>query len=150
MAASWSSKMPFESNSSLPMSVLLPSSTEPAVEKRSKSKLLSSAAQRLACAAARYSGRLPAHAGVRLSLAHLEIPLALAVFHGRLGKRVVGAGSATLRDPRRGNLEDDVRHVGGVRVDRTGAGHVPDRSVADDHALDGLIGTMGQEVARRE
>ena len=33
-AASWSSKMAFESNSSRPMSVLLPSSTEPAVANR--------------------------------------------------------------------------------------------------------------------
>ena len=34
---SWSSKIPFESWSSRPISVLLPSSTEPAVENRSRS-----------------------------------------------------------------------------------------------------------------
>ena len=36
---------------------------------------------------------------------HLEVPLALAVFHGRLGEPVVGAGRAPLGDARRRDLE---------------------------------------------
>ena len=39
-------------------------------------------------------------------LAHLEVALALAVFHGGLGELVVGAGRAALGDPRRRDLGD--------------------------------------------
>ena len=39
---------------------------------------------------------------------HLEVALALAVFHRRLAEGVVGPGRAALGDPRRGDLEDDV------------------------------------------
>ena len=39
----------------------------------------------------------------------LEVPLALAVFHGGFGELVVGAGRAALGDARRRDLDDDLR-----------------------------------------
>src|SRR6478609_7422412 len=117
--SSWASSNDFESSSSRPISVDLPSSTEPAVAIRRRSlisgRLLgpggSLAAVTVVAAGARRAlaywwyvcaRRVPAAAGGTRENPSgsgrrpLEIPLALAVFHGRGRRPVVRAGRAAL------------------------------------------------------
>src|SRR5437660_9850489 len=115
--ASWSSKMAFESNSSRPIRVLLPSSTEPAVASRSSSMRGYAA-----------NGNI------------LEIPFLLAVLHGGLGEPVVGPGGAPLGDAGGGDFLDDLRDGGGRRLDRAGAVHVAHGPVAHG----GLVRLLAQ------
>src|SRR5215210_2048903 len=84
--ASWSAISALASNSSRPISVDLPSSTEPAVATLSTSGS---------------SQEGP-----------LEVPHSLAVLHGGLGRAVVGAGLAALGHARGGDLLDDVLERG--------------------------------------
>src|SRR5437870_4399779 len=117
-ASYWSSKICFESYNRRPMSVLLPSSTDPAVAKR-RSSVIGSLRSSLRCAA-------------RSS----EVALALAVLHGGLGELVVGARGTPLGDPAGGHLGDDLLDGGGGRLDRPGARCVADRAVAHGCLVD--------------
>src|SRR5450755_2721849 len=79
-ASSWSSKSWRVSKSSRPIRVLFPSSTDPMVAKRSRSMV-----------SAPSSGP-PAGGELGCVGIVLEVPLALAVLHGRLGEAVVAPG----------------------------------------------------------
>src|SRR5829696_9192146 len=130
--ASWSAISALASNSSRPISVDLPSSTEPAVATRSISG----------------SCRDPREGP-------LEVPDSLSIFHGRLGCAVVGARLAALGHARGGDLGDDVLERGGARAHGARAGHVADRAVADPlgerllavHALDEVADRVEHPVA---
>src|SRR3954447_3421354 len=128
--SSWSSKICLVSRSRRPISVLLPSSTEPAVAKRSNSirTVDSTPAQRQARGAPKASVASPS----------LEVPLALAIFHRRLGELVVGARRATLRDARRRDLRDHLLDGDRRRLDRARARRVPHGAVPHQHLL-GLV-----------
>src|SRR3954454_6325485 len=89
MCASWSARISLESYSSRPISVDLPSSTDPHVTRRTSPPA--------AWACAGVIGGPP-----------LEVPLPLAVLHRGLRHPVVGAGLAALGDPRGGDLGDDL------------------------------------------
>src|SRR5579871_4316185 len=117
-ASSWSSKICLESNSSRPISVDLPSSTEPAVAKRSIS-------------IRRSPGGRGRRGGPGGGSAPSEVPLPLAVLHRRLRRAVVDAGRPALGDAGDRGLGDHRLDVGGERLDRRRAGHVPDGAVAD-------------------
>src|ERR671929_1771912 len=122
-AASWSSRIDLVSYSRRPISVLLPSSTEPAVATRT----------------------MPA---VAMSGGTLEVALPLAVLHGRLGEAVVGPGGAPFGDAGGGHLLDDLGHARRRRAHRAGAAHVADGAVADDGVLlDDLAGLGGDGTA---
>src|SRR6266545_1432872 len=138
-ASSWSSKIDFESYRSRPMSVDLPSSTEPAVANRSMSMLI---------------GRAPLLAR-RLAApwSWSEVAFLLAVFHGRFAGAVVGAGLAAFGDAGGRDLLDDLIKRGGHRLDRAGAAHVAYGAVADHRLECGLVlvavgvGAVGQQHA---
>src|SRR3979411_2004411 len=99
--AHWSSITALESYSSRPISVDLPSSTEPAVAMRSNVAMSISPVA---------------------SLAPSEVALSLAVFRSSLGNPVVGAGGASLGQPRYGRLGDHLGHRARRRLDAAGAG----------------------------
>src|SRR6476646_2403748 len=103
MCSSWSTRICFVSKSSRPMRVDLPSSTEPAVTRRSSS----------------------------VSRNSLEVANALPVLHRGLGDAVVRAGLAALGDARRRNLGDDRIDRPGLADDAAGARHVADGAEAD-------------------
>src|SRR6185369_5823504 len=103
-ASSWSEKMAFESYSSRPISVDLPSSTEPAVAKRRRS--------------------ICRCCGVSSTEVMLEVPLTLAVFHGRLAHLVVAAGRPALGDAGGRDLVDHLVDRVRVAADGGGAGRV--------------------------
>src|SRR5205823_1431691 len=65
-----------------------------------------------------------------------EVPLTLAVFHGRLGHPVVGAGGAALGEPRGRHLGDDLFDGDRGGFDRAGARAVADGPVADGQLTD--------------
>src|SRR3954453_1618142 len=111
-SSSWSDRIALASCSRRPMSVDLPSSTEPAV-------------------ASRRSPERGGGAPWPLELPLLEVARNLAILHGGLGDLVVGAGLAALGDPRRGDLVDNVAQRRRDRGDRAGAAHVADGAVAD-------------------
>src|SRR3954469_23289551 len=106
-SSSWSARIAFASWSRRPMSVDLPSSTEPAVARRSRSE--------------RSTRPLPLP---------LEVAGNLAVLHRGLAHAVVRAGLAALRDLRRRDLCDDVVQRRRRRRHGAGAAHVADRAVA--------------------
>src|SRR5919112_849976 len=112
-SSSWSDRIALASCSSRPISVDLPSSTEPAVASRSSPE----------------RGRRPLPFACPL----LEIAGHLPVLHRGLGDLVVGPRLAALGDRRGGDLVDDVAQGGGGRRHRAGAAHVAHRPVA--HAL---------------
>src|SRR4051812_44011294 len=114
-SSSWSDRIAFASCRRRPISVDLPSSTEPAVARRSRSERATEAAP--------WPLPLP-----------LEVAGNLAVLHGGLADAVVGAGLAALGDLRRGDLGHHVVQGGRGRGDRAGAAHVADRAVADARA----------------
>src|SRR4051812_15060334 len=111
-SSSWSARIAFASWSRRPISVDLPSSTEPAVARRSRSE--------------RATRPLP----LPLPLP-LEVAGNLAVLHRGLADAVVRARLAALRDLRRRDLGDDVVQRGRGRRHGAGAAHVADRAVAD-------------------
>src|SRR3954447_20801823 len=125
-ASSWSSKRALVSCSKRPISVLLPSSTEPAVVKRSRSVMMAPPAR---------GGGPPPVSMVRGPgptgpSTRSKIPLALAVLHGRLREPVVGAGGTSLGHPAGGRLGHDLLGGDGVGPHGAGARHVADRAVA--------------------
>src|SRR5260221_2355591 len=132
-ASYWSASTDLVSYSSRPTRVDLPSSTEPAVARRKRADTW-----------------VAGSAGASRSTVILEVALSLAVFHGGLGKAVVGAGGPALGDPRRADLLDDVQDADGDRVHGAGAGHVADRAVPDVADLDALAVARPAPVARRE
>src|SRR3954453_11935851 len=86
MEESWSSNMALVSYSNRPINVLLPSSTLPALVKRS----------------------MPVSTGEICSIADtLEIPFLFAQFHGRLRSLIIHSGSAALGYPGHRSLRDD-------------------------------------------
>src|ERR1700751_5913113 len=98
MCSSWSARICFVSKSSRPISVDLPSSTEPAVTSRASS----------------------------VSMSSLEIANALPILHRRLGDAIVGARLAALGDVRRRDLVHDLAEGGRLRENTAGARHVAD------------------------
>src|SRR2546426_9634455 len=118
MCSIWSTKICFVSNSSRPISVDLPSSTEPHVTRRRSSA---------ACACSEMAlTQVPPRARAWCLEWALKIADTLAVLHRGFGEAVVGAGLAALGDTRRGDLVDDLRDRRRVADDAAGAGHVTD------------------------
>src|SRR3954449_6415463 len=114
-SSSWSARIALASWSSRPISVDLPSSTEPAVARRSRSE--------------RATEPYP----WPLRPWPLEVAGNLAVLHRGLARTVVGARLAALGDLRGGDLGDDRVELRGGRGDGARAAHVADGPVA--HAL---------------
>src|SRR4051794_29395114 len=112
-SSSWSARIAFASCRSRPIRVDLPSSTEPAVARRSRPER------------AIEPRPLPLP---------LEVPGNLAVLHRGLADAVVGARLAALGDLGRRDLGDDVVQGGRGRRHRAGAAHVADRAVANARA----------------
>src|SRR5882672_12418123 len=110
--ASWSSKMARVSCSSLPIRVLLPSSTLPAVMKRSTPR--SSAVW----------GSRPISSGSATS----EISFFFAPLHGVVGGLVVQPGRAALGDCSERGLGSDLGGSARRRFDRAGAADVAHRA----------------------
>src|SRR6476619_4112336 len=132
-AASWSDRTDFVSWSRRPTRVDLPSSTDPAVARRSSVAAIS---RFLLLGSPRSIG---ARNERRTSWGCSEIALLLAVLHGGLGDPVVGARGAALGQRGGGHLEDDVGVRAGRGVDRPGARHVTDGAVAHEPGLDRLV-----------
>src|SRR6266550_8579123 len=120
MCSSWSTRICFVSKSRRPISVDLPSSTEPAVTSLSSS----------------------------LSRISLEIANALPVLHGGFRHAIVGPGLAPLGDAGRGDLVHDLLDRRRVADDATGAGHVADGAEADTGA-EGLLVRVALDDVRR-
>src|SRR6185503_5734524 len=129
-SSSWSERIAFASCSSRPMSVDLPSSTDPAVARRMR------------------SDRSRAGRPLPLAEAPLEVPGNLAVLHRGLGYAIVGAGLAALGDLRRRDLGDDVVQRRRGRADRARAAHVAHRPVA--HALGERLLAVDELHVRRD
>src|SRR2546421_12468850 len=102
MCSSWSTRICFVSYSKRPISVDLPSSTEPAVTSRSSS----------------------------VSRNSLEVANALPVLHRRFADTVVGTRLATLGDARGCDLGDHLVDRRRVADDPSGARHVADGAEA--------------------
>src|SRR3954471_18042418 len=111
-SSSWSARIALASWSRRPISVDLPSSTEPAVARRSRSER----------ATEPYPWPLPPW--------RLEVAGNLAVLHRGLAGAVVGARLAALGDLRGGDLGDDRVELRGGRGDGARAAHVADGPVA--------------------
>src|SRR2546423_1636188 len=133
-AASWSCKIARVSCSSRPISVLLPSSTLPAVIKRS-------------------TPRSPT-AGALLSISPSklmsEVPFLLAPLHGRFGSLVVHTRRAAFGDGCQHSLGDD---LGGSRrdgFDRAGAADVPHGAEADRQLFDRFAGARWGDLRHRD
>src|SRR5690606_36577514 len=116
MALSWSANTPLLSSSRRPIKVDLPSSTDPAVIRRST--LVSGASCHCSLSAFMMSVSWLCAAGS-------EVALLLAALHRGLGGLVIHAGGAALGDGGDGRLGDDVGRRGRRRGHRAGAGHVP-------------------------
>src|SRR5918999_5591494 len=134
--SSWSSKIDFVSYSSRPISVDLPSSTEPAVAKRTSSEVRGIVGRPLvaapvAVAITRTGGSRPRTPDDAWPVS--EIPLLLAVLHGRLRDPVVGARLAALGDPSGGDLRHHRLERLGRRGDGARTAHVAHR--AEAHGL---------------
>src|SRR4051812_27340348 len=104
MCSSWSAMICFVSYSRRPISVDLPSSTEPQVTSRSSS--------------------------VAASCSTLEVADTLPVLHRGLRRAIVRARLAALADPGGGDLRPDLLERRRARLDRAGAAHVADRAEA--------------------
>src|SRR5215204_4533685 len=100
MCSSWSTRICFVSKSSRPIRVDLPSSTEPAVTRRTSSVAMSAS----------------------------EVANALPVFHRGLACAVVGARLAPLGHAGGGDLRDDLLERARLGGDGAGAAHVADRA----------------------
>src|SRR3954453_18187270 len=111
-ASSWAARIALASWSRRPISVDLPSSTEPAVARRSRSE--------------RATEPYP----WPLRPLPLEVAGNLAVLHRGLARAIVGARLAALGDLRGGDLGDDSVELRGGRGDGARAAHVADGPVA--------------------
>src|SRR3954453_8174444 len=123
------------------MSVLLPSSTEPAVAMRRMS--LRAIAMSCACSAAAEWSR-PA-----LRREASEVPLLLPVLHGGVADLVVAAGRPALGHAGHRDLGDDLLHGGGVRAHGRRQVGVAHRAVAHHLAADLLALARGHELIDR-
>src|SRR5690348_12955271 len=119
-AANWSSSSPLASSSRRPISVLLPSSTLPAVVNRSVPVVMS------------------------------EIAFTLAQLHGRIRRLVVHAGGAALRDGGAHGLGDDLVGGVGLGSHRARAGDVAHGAEADVARHDGLAIAGRRELGHRD
>src|ERR1700722_1518868 len=128
IAVSWSSKSWRVSKRSRPMSVLLPSSTDPMVAKRRRSMVSAPSSA-------------PAGGAPGRVVMGLEISFALAVLHCRLREAVVGPGGAAFGDSGTGDLADDLLDRVGTRAHRPGAGGVTHRAEAHGLLAD-LFGSL--------
>src|SRR3954470_5493861 len=118
MEDSWSSNMALVSYSNRPINVLFPSSTLPALLKRS----------------------MPVSTGEMFSIADtLEISFLFAQLHGRLGSLIIHSGSAALRYPGHRRLGDDFCRRCGNGLHWTRARHVPDRAESNRHTFHHFI-----------
>src|SRR5918994_6038165 len=130
MCSSWSARICFVSKSSRPIRVDLPSSTEPAVTRRTSSVCMSAS----------------------------EVANALPVFHCGLAGTVVRPRLAALGDPGRCDLGDDVLERTRLRRDCAGAAHVADGAEADRkaerllalHSLDEVADGVQHPVAAED
>src|SRR6478736_3786538 len=122
-SSSWSARIALASCSRRPMSVDLPSSTLPAVARRTRSER-----------AAR-------------ERAPLEVADNLAVLHGRLGHAVVRPRLAAFGDAGGGDLGHHVGQPHRLRAHRAGAAHVAHGAVA--HRLDERLLAVDQLHVRR-
>src|SRR4051794_15972757 len=128
-ALSWSSKIAFESYSRRPMSVDLPSSTEPAVAMRSNALIDTPPGRSLRSGPSSARSAPSSRAvlsGSSRSRSSLEAAFLLAALHAGLRDAVVGASPAPLRQPGRRDLGDHVVGGRGRGLDTAGAGRVPD------------------------
>src|SRR6266496_2253535 len=131
-AASWSPGMALVSCRSRPISVLLPSSTLPAVMKRSTPR---SSVCRALCSISpsKVIRGLSLAWGIYKGHSHLvppgsEISLLLAPLHGGFGGLVVHARRAALGNGGARRLDDDLGRRRGRRFDRAGAADVAHRA----------------------
>src|SRR5262252_6253730 len=115
------------------MSVLLPSSTLPAVMKRRTPR----------------SSITGGGTSISPSGAMLEVPFLLAALHGRLGGLVVHARRAALGDRGHGRLGYDRRGRSRRRLDRAGAGDVSHRPETHRKIFDRLAWAWRGEVGHR-
>src|SRR5699024_8823127 len=132
-ASSWSARIAFASWSSRPTRVDLPSSTDPAVAKRSSV---------FVCV-----GDSPGVARWSVVVSSSEVPVLLSVFHGRGRDPVVGTCGSAFGHGGRGHLGEDRVDIGRLRVDGAGAGHIADGAVAHGPSDHGLVLARGGELA---
>src|SRR3954470_21374729 len=140
-ALSWASHTWRVACSSRPISVLLPSSTEPQVMKRSKSMSRCCARN---CSRVRGVSFADAFTELVSEAAISEIPFTLAVLHGRGGIRVDGA-ALPLGGGGAQHLFDDGRHGGGGGHLRAGQRIAAQRTEA--HGLEMRLLTRVQRQA---
>src|SRR4029077_10203235 len=124
-AASWSSKIARVSCSSRPISVLLPSSTLPAVIKRSTPKSPTAGALR----------------SISPSNVISEVPFLLASFHGSFRSLIVHARRPAFGDRGQRRLGYDLGRCCGGGLHRAGAADVPHGAEADRQFFDHFAGT---------
>src|SRR5918999_3107248 len=140
--SSWSSKIDLVSNSRRPISVDLPSSTEPAVAKRTSSDVRATGRPLVAAPGITRTGGSRPRTPVDAWPAS-EIPLLIAVLHCGLRDAVVGARLAALGDAGGGDLGHDGLERLGRRRHGAGAAHVAHRAEAH-RLLEGLL--AGQQL----
>src|SRR5439155_26196109 len=121
MCSSWSTRICFVSKSSRPISVDLPSSTEPAVTRRNSS----------------------------VSRNSLEVANALPVLHRGLADAVVGARLAAFGDARRRDLVHHVVERARLADHAAGAAHVADGAEAHGRRERLLVGQPLDDVGAR-
>src|SRR5690606_6958505 len=162
MASIWSWKICLESYNSRPISVDLPSSTDPVVASRTSSMFLGSATGVISSRKSEVGSRKPENAPYPASRgplppplrsggqrprgpwsggkenSPLEIALTFAVFHRCLGGAIVGPAGTALGDPGGGNLVNDLLNGGGGRLEGAGAGHVA-HGAKPHKCLEGLL-----------
>src|SRR5882762_2100152 len=132
-AASWSSKMARVSCSSRPISVLLPSSTLPAVMKRSTPRSPTAGALR----------------SISPSSVMSEVPFLFAPFHGRFGGLVVHARRAALGDRGQHGLGDDLSRCCGGGLHRASAADVTHGAEAHGQLFDRFAGARRSDLRYR-
>src|SRR6266516_1292733 len=131
-AASWSLKMARVSCSSRPISVLLPSSTLPAVMKRNTPRSSTTGVR-----------------SISPSKLILEVPLLLAPLHGGFRSLVVHARRYAFGDGRERRLGDDLSRCCGGGFHRAGATDVTHSSEAHRRFFDGFSGARWGDLRHR-
>src|SRR5881628_1561126 len=132
-AASWSSKIARVSCSSRPISVLLPSSTLPAVMKRNTPRSSTAGAVR----------------SISPSKVISEVSFLLAPFHGGFRGLVVHACGPALGDRSQRRLGDDLGGRCRRGLDRAGAADVADSAKAHRKLLDPFAGARWGDLRHR-
>src|SRR5213083_122287 len=132
-AASWSSNMERVSCSSRPISVLLPSSTLPAVMKRNTPKSSTAGAVR----------------SISPSKLISEVPLLLAPLHRGFRGLVVHARRPAFGDGRQRRLCDDLSRCCGGGFHRAGATDITHSSEAHRRFFDGFSGARRGDLRHR-